>query len=88
VLTVEDNGRVGGVGARLAQEMRDAGIRTPLRDAGIPQEFLDHATRATILAEIGLTAQNLALLAVEEIAGLEAQDTADVRAPQVARSED
>jgi 1-deoxy-D-xylulose-5-phosphate synthase len=88
VLTVEDNGRVGGVGARLAQEMRDAGIRTPLRDAGIPQEFLDHATRAAILAEIGLTAQNLALLAVEEIAGLEAQDTADVRAPQVARSED
>lgn len=88
VLTVEDNGRVGGVGARLAQEMRDAGIRTPLRDAGIPQEFLDHGARATILAEIGLTAQNLALLAVEEIAGLEAQDTADVRAPQVARSDD
>ncbi len=88
VLTVEDNGRVGGVGARIAQEMRDAGIRTPLREVGIPQEFLDHAKRSTILTEIGLTAQNLALIAVEEIAGLEAQVTGDVRTAQAARSDD
>ena len=72
VLTVEDNGRVGGVGARIAQALRDAGVTTPLRDAGIPQQFLDHAKRASILSEIGLTAQNLARLAVEEISGMEA----------------
>ena len=72
VLTIEDNGRVGGVGSRIAQVLRDAGVQTPLRDAGIPQQFLDHAKRAAVLAEIGLTAQNLARLAVEEIAGLEA----------------
>jgi 1-deoxy-D-xylulose-5-phosphate synthase len=47
-------------------------VTTPLRDAGIPQQFLDHAKRATLLAEIGLTGQNLARLAVEEIAGQEA----------------
>jgi 1-deoxy-D-xylulose-5-phosphate synthase len=72
VLTIEDNGRVGGVGSRIAQALRDAGVRTPLRDAGIPQQFLDHAKRAAVLTEIGLTAQNLARLAVEEIAGQEA----------------
>jgi len=88
VLTVEDNGRVGGVGARIAQEMRDAGIGTPLREVGIPQVFLDHAKRSTILTEIGLTAQNVALIAVEEIAGLEAQVTGDVRTAQAARSDD
>ena len=88
VLTVEDNGRVGGVGARIAQALRDAGVRTPLRDAGIPQDFLEHGKRAAILAEIGLTAQNLARLAVEEIARLEAETPASVQAPQGARTDD
>jgi 1-deoxy-D-xylulose-5-phosphate synthase len=78
VLTVEDNGRVGGVGSRIAQAMRDAGVRTPLRDAGIPQDFLDQGKRGEILAEIGLSAQNLARLAVEEIAGLEPSSTASL----------
>jgi len=80
VLTVEDNGRVGGVGSRIAQTLRDADVRTPLRDAGIPQQFLDHAKRATILTEIGLTGQSLARLAVEEIARLEAESPSNVPA--------
>ncbi|WP_042375922.1 1-deoxy-D-xylulose-5-phosphate synthase [Streptacidiphilus melanogenes] len=60
VITVEDNGRVGGVGATIAQALRDAGVDVPLRDLGIPQEFLDHATRDEILQEIGLTAEGVA----------------------------
>jgi 1-deoxy-D-xylulose-5-phosphate synthase len=86
VLTIEDNGRVGGVGSRIAQTLRDAGVTTPLRDAGIPQEFLDHAKRATILTEIGLTAQNLARLAVEHIAGMEADADADGNAARLQSS--
>ena len=66
VVTVEDNGRAGGVGGAIAQAMRDAGVATPLRDFGIPQRFLDHAARSTILREIGLTGQNLA----REVAGM------------------
>ncbi|MGW4384779.1 1-deoxy-D-xylulose-5-phosphate synthase [Kitasatospora sp. NPDC004531] len=60
VVTVEDNGRAGGVGAALAQAMRDAGVDTPLRDLGIPQEFLAHASRGEILEEIGLTGTGVA----------------------------
>ncbi|MED7949134.1 1-deoxy-D-xylulose-5-phosphate synthase [Streptomyces sp. BE303] len=60
VVTVEDNGRVGGVGAAVAQALRDAGVDLPLRDFGIPQQFLDHASRPEILAEIGLTAPDVA----------------------------
>ncbi|WP_042363766.1 1-deoxy-D-xylulose-5-phosphate synthase [Streptacidiphilus neutrinimicus] len=60
VVTVEDNGRVGGVGATIAQALRDAGVDVPLRDLGIPQQFLDHATRDEILQEIGLTAEGVA----------------------------
>ncbi len=60
VVTVEDNGRAGGVGSAIAQALRDADVDLPLRDFGIPQEFLDHASRAEILAEIGLTAPDIA----------------------------
>ncbi|MDH6135787.1 1-deoxy-D-xylulose-5-phosphate synthase [Kitasatospora sp. MAA4] len=60
VVTVEDNGRAGGVGSAVAQALRDAEVDLPLRDFGIPQEFLDHAKREEILAEIGLTAPDIA----------------------------
>ncbi|RKE18337.1 1-deoxy-D-xylulose-5-phosphate synthase [Streptomyces sp. TLI_171] len=60
VVTVEDNGRAGGVGAAIAQAMRDAEVGTPLRDLGVPQEFLAHASRGEILEEIGLTGTGVA----------------------------
>ncbi|MDQ0789827.1 1-deoxy-D-xylulose-5-phosphate synthase [Streptomyces sp. B3I7] len=60
VVTVEDNSRVGGVGSTIAQALRDAGVDVPLRDFGIPPRFLDHASRAEVMAEIGLTAPAIA----------------------------
>ncbi|MDT0395208.1 1-deoxy-D-xylulose-5-phosphate synthase [Streptomyces edwardsiae] len=60
VVTVEDNSRVGGVGSTVAQALRDAGVDVPLRDFGIPPRFLDHASRAEVMAEIGLTAPDIA----------------------------
>jgi 1-deoxy-D-xylulose-5-phosphate synthase len=70
VVTVEDNGRVGGVGATIAQALRDARVRTPLRDLGLPQRFLDHGTRAEVLAEAGLTPSDVAREIMEELADL------------------
>ena len=72
VVTIEDNLRVGGVGSAVALAMRDAGVGTPLRDFGIPQRFLDHGKRSEVLAECGLTAQEISLAVVESVAKLDA----------------
>jgi 1-deoxy-D-xylulose-5-phosphate synthase len=71
VVTVEDNGRVGGVGSVIAQTLRDAGVPTPLLNFGIPQEFLPHAKPAEIFAEIGLTAQDISRDVIEAMARID-----------------
>ncbi|GAB2641312.1 1-deoxy-D-xylulose-5-phosphate synthase [Kribbella swartbergensis] len=68
VVTIEDNGRAGGCGSMISQALRDAGVTTPVRDFGIPQQFLDHAKRPAVLQEIGLTGQELARDITEMIA--------------------
>jgi 1-deoxy-D-xylulose-5-phosphate synthase len=82
VITVEDGGRTGGVGSQVSQALRDADVDVPARDVGIPQRFLDHASRAEVLAEIGLTAQEVARQVVETVARLDGRDEADVEADE------
>ena len=67
VISIEDNGIVGGCGARLAQEMRLADVLTPIREFGIEQRFLEHGSRSELLAELRLTPQDIARYAVEAI---------------------
>jgi 1-deoxy-D-xylulose-5-phosphate synthase len=67
VITIEDNGTVGGWGTRLAQELRFAGVDTALREFGLPQEFIPHGGRGELLEEVGLTPQRIARYAVEAI---------------------
>ncbi len=59
-MTIEDNGRHGGVGSAYTQAVRDAGILTPIQVHGVEQEFLDHAKRDVILERLGLTPQAIA----------------------------
>ncbi|MFJ8922214.1 1-deoxy-D-xylulose-5-phosphate synthase [Streptomyces sp. NPDC102415] len=60
VAVVEDNSRSGGVGWAVGQALRDAGVDVPLRTYGIPEQFLAHAGRGEVLAEIGLTPVEIA----------------------------
>ncbi len=60
VVTVEDGVRSGGVGSRIAAELRDAGVDVPVHAVGVPSRFLDHGSRSEVMAEIGLTAQDVA----------------------------
>ncbi|GAA4743830.1 1-deoxy-D-xylulose-5-phosphate synthase [Amnibacterium soli] len=69
VVTIEDGVRVGGVGTRLRQDMRAAGVDTALNEVGLPDAFLPHAERGEILAESGLSAPTIAADIVGQLAG-------------------
>jgi 1-deoxy-D-xylulose-5-phosphate synthase len=60
VVSVEDNGRAGGVGQALVQALADEGTTTPVAVHAIAQEFLQHDKRDAICEELGLTADALA----------------------------
>jgi 1-deoxy-D-xylulose-5-phosphate synthase len=68
VSVVEDSGRVGGVASALRQLLADAGVDRPVVGFGIDQRFLDHGSRAEVLAECGLTPQDIARRLTEETA--------------------
>ncbi|MBD0747876.1 1-deoxy-D-xylulose-5-phosphate synthase [Streptomyces sp. CBMA152] len=76
VAVAEDNSRTGGVGWAVGQALRDAGVDTPLRTFGIPEQFLAHAKRGEVLADIGLTPVEIA---GRISAALAAKDEAVVR---------
>ncbi|MGT2426895.1 1-deoxy-D-xylulose-5-phosphate synthase [Amnibacterium kyonggiense] len=69
VVTIEDGVRVGGVGTRLRQDMRAAGVDTALNEVGLPDAFLPHAERGEILAESGLAADRIAADIHDQLAG-------------------
>jgi 1-deoxy-D-xylulose-5-phosphate synthase len=64
VVTVEDNGVVGGIGASLVVALADAGLPARTVRLGIPQQFLDQSTRPALLEQFGLTAQGCAIAAL------------------------
>ncbi|CAB4960098.1 unannotated protein [freshwater metagenome] len=68
VVSIEDNIRTGGIGTAISAALRDAGVDIPVRDFGIPREFLPHASRAALLAQVGLTAQDISRAVVEAVA--------------------
>ena len=69
VVTIEDGIRVGGIGTRVRQDLRAAQIDTALSEIGLPDEFLEHASRNEILERVGLTAQSISREIVAQVLG-------------------
>ena len=69
VITLEDGVRVGGIGTRVRQELRAAGVDTPVDELGLPDAFIDHAERSEILEEVGLSAQTIARNVIQQVLG-------------------
>jgi 1-deoxy-D-xylulose-5-phosphate synthase len=70
VVTVEDGGRAGGVGTTLTQALQDRDCDVPVRAMGLPQQFFEHGSRGQVLADAGLTEQNIARRIAEWSAAL------------------
>jgi 1-deoxy-D-xylulose-5-phosphate synthase len=60
VVTIEDGIRVGGIGTRIRQDLRAAGVDTAVDELGLPDQFIPHGDREALLAEFGLTDQLIA----------------------------
>ena len=69
VVSIEDGIRVGGIGTRIRQAMRAAQVDTALNEIGLPDEFLEHASRDEILDRVGLNAQTIARDIVAQVLG-------------------
>lgn len=55
VITVEEGSLLGGFGSAVLEAANAAGLRTDhIRRMGIPDQFIEHADRAELLAELGL----------------------------------
>ncbi|MFZ5697614.1 MAG: 1-deoxy-D-xylulose-5-phosphate synthase [Pseudomonadota bacterium] len=59
LVTLEDHAVMGGAGSAVNEFLHAAAIATPVLNLGIPDRFIDHATRAEMLAECGLDAAGI-----------------------------
>ncbi|GHD01241.1 1-deoxy-D-xylulose-5-phosphate synthase [Zhihengliuella salsuginis] len=91
VVCLEDGVKAGGVGGRIRQDMREAGVDTALNEVGLPVEFLAHGSRSEVLARVGVTAQQVAHDTLAQVLGtkvpfarpLEGQDLPTGQLPQL-----
>jgi 1-deoxy-D-xylulose-5-phosphate synthase len=69
VVTIEDGIRVGGIGTRIRQDLRAAGVDTAVDELGLPDKFIDHGTREELLEDAGLTDRQIARDIVAQVLG-------------------
>jgi 1-deoxy-D-xylulose-5-phosphate synthase len=69
VVSIEDGVRVGGIGTRIRQDLRAAGVDTAVTELGLPDEFLPHGSREVILDLVDLTPQKIARDLVAQVLG-------------------
>ena len=53
-VTLEDNAIMGGAGSAIAELLSSEGITMPIQHMGLPDAWLEHASREQVLAEAGL----------------------------------
>jgi 1-deoxy-D-xylulose-5-phosphate synthase len=69
VVSIEDGVRVGGIGTRIRQDLRAAGVDTAVTELGLPDQFLPHGAREVILDLVDLTPQKIARDLVAQVLG-------------------
>jgi 1-deoxy-D-xylulose-5-phosphate synthase len=70
--TIEDNALMGGAGSGVAELLAAEGIELPLLQLGLPDAWLDHASREDLLAQAGLDAAGVRAAVLARWPGLDA----------------
>lgn len=69
LVSIEDGIRIGGVGTTIRQAVREGGVDTAVSELGTPHSFPDHASREELLADAGLTAEQIAANVAQQVRG-------------------
>jgi 1-deoxy-D-xylulose-5-phosphate synthase len=59
LVTVEDNAIAGGAGSAVAELLAERNLQVPLLQLGLPDSFLEHASREQLLGEAGIDAAGI-----------------------------
>jgi 1-deoxy-D-xylulose-5-phosphate synthase len=59
LVTIEDNVIAGGAGSAVAEFLNAQGITLPLLQLGLPDAWLEHASREELMADVGLDAAGI-----------------------------
>lgn len=59
VVVLEDGIKHGGIASTVSELFREAQLYVPVHSIGLPLTFLEHSKRAEILADLGITVQNI-----------------------------
>ena len=64
VVVLEDGIKHGGIASTISELFREEQLNIPVHSIGLPLTFLEHAKRAQILEDLGITVQNITRLLV------------------------
>lgn len=81
LVCLEDGVRVGGIGTRIRQDLRESDVDTAVIELGLPDEFIDHAERGEIFARHRLTASDIASDVMAMMMGLKVPHARPESAP-------
>ena len=66
IITLEDNAIQGGAGSAVAECLAGKNLQTPIHHMGLPDEFMEHASREALLSTADLDSNGI-LRAVNEL---------------------
>jgi 1-deoxy-D-xylulose-5-phosphate synthase len=59
IVTLEENSIAGGAGSAITEYLSEQGILLPVLQLGLPDRFIDHGKRESILSDLGLDSQGI-----------------------------
>jgi len=79
IVTIEDNAIAGGAGSAVAEFLTAQNLQVPLLHLGLPDAYLEHASREQLLAEAGIDAAGIRAAIIKRWPQSAAKRTSEIR---------